>query len=104
MDKNNQAFKAILTTRGRKTGKAHSVMLRAVMYNDRFYFSRRNPNGDWLKNALANPQVKVEFDGTSYEGMAKLVLDESLSKKVSQLKYSDERSKESRIVLEVSKL
>ena len=48
---------------GRKTGKEHSVWAKAVTYNDMIYFSRRNPNSDWLKNAIANPEVKVEFDG-----------------------------------------
>ena len=48
---------------GRKTGKEHSVWAKAVTYNDMIYFSRRNPNSDWLKNAIANPIVKVEFNG-----------------------------------------
>ena len=60
---NNLTFKALLTTMGRKTGKEHSVWAKAVTYNDMIYFSRRNTNSDWLKNAIANPIVKVEFNG-----------------------------------------
>ena len=60
---NNLTFKALLTTVGRNTGKEHSVWAKAVRYNDRIYFSRRNANSDWLKNAIANPQVRVEIDG-----------------------------------------
>ena len=56
---NNLTFKALLTTMGRKTGKEHSVWAKAVTYNDMIYFSRRNPNSDWLKNAIANPTVIV---------------------------------------------
>ena len=99
---NNLAFKAILKTRGRKTGKEHIVWAKAVTYNNMIYFSRRNPNSDWLKNAIANPQVKVEFEGKEYSGIARLVEEQDLTEKISSLKYTDEnRQRESRIVLEV---
>ncbi len=101
--KNNQAFTAILKTKGRKTGKEHSVMLRAVMYMDKIYFSRHRPDGDWFKNAISNSDVKVEFDNLSYSGKAAIVLDKNLERKISELKYPGEkRAKESRVVLEVS--
>ena len=99
---NNLAFKAILKTKGRKTGKEHTVWAKAVTYNNMIYFSRRNPNSDWLKNAIVNPQVKVEFEGKEYSGIARLVEEQDLTEKISSLKYNDEnRQKESRIVLEV---
>ena len=99
---NNLVFNATLITKGRSTGKVHSVTLRAVSYDDKVYFSRRNPNSDWLKNALANPAVQVNFEETTLDAIAKLVNDEELAKKISEIKYSDHRSKESRIVLEVT--
>ena len=100
---NNLTFKALLTTMGRKTGKEHSVWAKAVTYNGMIYFSRRNPNSDWLKNAIANPTVKVEFNGEKFSGSAKLVDDDDLARKISSLKYTDKaRQEESRIVLEVS--
>lgn len=96
-------LKASLTTTGRKTGNEHSVWLRAVIYEERVYFSRRNENSDWLKNSLAHPQVKVELDGQTHAGTASLVTDESLAKKISQLKYpGEERAGEARIVLQIS--
>jgi len=99
---NNITFKAILTTIGRKTGNEHSVWAKAVTYNNMIYFSRRNPNSDWLKNAIANPKVKVKFDGKEFSGNARLVQEEELSKKISTLKYTDKnRQDESRIVLEI---
>jgi len=99
---NNLTFKAVLKTKGRKSGKEHTVWAKAVTYNDMIYFSRRNPNSDWLKNAIAHPQVKVKFDGKEFSGIARLVEEEELAKKISSLKYTDEnRQKESRIVLEV---
>ena len=99
---NNLTFKALLKTKGRKTGKEHTVWAKAVTYNDMIYFSRRNPNSDWLKNAIAHPQVKVEFDGRRFSGIARLVEEEDLSQKISSLKYTEKsRQKEARIVLEI---
>ena len=99
---NNLTFKALLTTMGRKTGNEHSVWAKAVTYNNMIYFSRRNPNSDWLKNAIANPKVKVKFDGKEFSGNARLVQEEELSKKISTLKYTDKnRQDEPRIVLEI---
>ncbi len=101
--KNNQAFKALLTTKGRKTGKEHSVMLRAVLYDDKIFFSRHKLDGDWIKNAIFNSDVKVEFDNSSFSGKATMVSDENLAKKISELKYpGEEKAKESRVVLQVS--
>jgi len=100
---NYRVVRALLVTKGRKTQKEHAVWLRAVLYNDRVYFSRHKMDGDWIKNAIANPQVRVEFDNSGFLGRATLVSDESLAKKISELKYSgEERAKENRVVLEVS--
>ena len=47
--------------------------------------------------------MKVEFDGEKFSGIARLVKDEELARKISSLKYTDKaRQDESRIVLEVS--
>lgn len=99
----NQAFRAALTTYGRKTGREHTVQLRAVSYDGMVYFSRRNSESDWLKNALANPKVRVGFDGTIHDGVASIVSDESLSKKISELKYpGEQRAQDVRIVLQIA--
>ena len=94
-------FKAVLITIGRKTGKEHAVEIRAVFHQGKFYFSRRNPDSDWLKNSLKNPSVKVQYHGETISGIASLVEDQELCKKISQMKYSDKRSEEARIVLQV---
>ena len=102
---NNLTFKAILKTKGRKTGKEHTVWAKAVTYNNMIYFSRRNPNSDWLKNAIVHPQVKVKFDDKEFSGVARLVEEEDLAQKISSLKYTEEnRQKEARIVLEIKLL
>ena len=98
----NEPFKPILVTKGRKTGKEHSVWLLAVMYNDKIYFSRHKPDGDWFQNALRNPEVLIKYDNNVFQGKAVLVKDQVLSRKISELKYpNQERAKENRVVLEV---
>jgi hypothetical protein len=98
----NCTFKAALTTKGRKTGKNHTVLLRAVAYEGKIYFSRRNQNSDWLKNAIANPEVTVSFEGKKHSGIASLVTNQTLTKKISELKYpGEQRAKDARIVLQV---
>ncbi len=78
-------------------------MLRAVNYNGKIYFSRHKPDGDWFKNALTNSEVKIEYSNFVFSGKAKLVTDEELSKKISQLKYPGEESaKESTVTIEVT--
>ncbi|MGI0075765.1 MAG: nitroreductase/quinone reductase family protein [Nitrosotalea sp.] len=95
-------FRAVLVTIGRKSGKEHSVEIRAVFHKGKFYFSRRNPDSDWLKNALCNPNVKIEYQGSIISGTASQVNNQELCKKISQMKYSDKRSEEPRVVLEVN--
>ena len=96
-------FRPILVTKGRKTGKEHGVMLRAVNHNGKIYFSRHRPDGDWFQNAIANPQVKIQYNDTVFTGQAKLVEDEELGKKISELKYpGEERAKEKRVTIEVT--
>ena len=96
-------FRPILVTKGRKTGREHGVMLRAVNHNGKIYFSRHRPDGDWFQNALANPTVKIQYNDSVFVGQAKLVEDEELSKKISELKYpGEERAKEKRVTIEVT--
>jgi hypothetical protein len=103
VNETNQVIKAVLTTKGRKTGKEHSVWLRAVLYNDKIYFSRHKPDGDWFQNASKNEDVKVNFDNKQFVGKASVVTNEELERKISELKYpGEERAKENRVVLEVT--
>ncbi|MCV0431282.1 nitroreductase/quinone reductase family protein [Nitrosopumilus sp.] len=103
MEIKEELFRPILTTKGRKTGKEHSVMLRAVNYNGKIYFSRHRPDGDWFQNAVNNPDVKIKYKDQIFSGKAKLVKDEELDKKISILKYpGEERAKEKRVTIEVT--
>ena len=98
-----ELFRPILITKGRISGNEHSVMLRAVNYNGKIYFSRHRPDGDWFKNAIVNPDVKIQYNDKIFTGKAKLVADEKLDKKISALKYpGEERSKEKRVTIQVT--
>jgi len=91
-----------LTTIGRKTGKEHTVPLRLVFYNGKFYASRRNLGGDWLRNIAKNSSVTIEVQGKKIVGKASIVNDEELTNKISSLKYGDERSAMERIIVEIT--
>ncbi len=78
-------------------------MLLAVNYNGKIYFSRHRPDGDWFKNALTNPEIKIEYNNFVFSGKAMLVTDEELSKKISQLKYpGEDKANEKRVAIEVT--
>ena len=98
-----ERFRPILVTKGRKTGKSHSVWLRAVKHNGKIYFSRHRPDGDWFQNAMINSEVKIQYNNTEFTGKASLVIDEKLNQKISQLKYPGEkRADEKRVAIEVT--
>ena len=96
-------FRPILITKGRKTGKEHSVILRAVNYSEKIYFSRHKPDGDWFQNAIVNPTVKIQYNNKTFIGKARLISDDKLNEKISYLKYpGEERAKEKRVTIEVT--
>jgi len=96
-------FRPILVTKGRKTGKEHTVMLRAVNYDGKIYFSRHKPDGDWFQNVMASPQVKIKYNDSVYVGNAIVVKNTELNEKISQLKYpGEQRANEKRVAIEVT--
>ena len=91
-----------LTTTGRVTGRPHTVPLRLVYHRGKVYASRRDAQSDWCRNLLKNPNVTVEIQGQQLTGTAHLVTDEALRRKISELKYRDQRALEKRIVIEIT--
>lgn len=91
-----------LTTTGRVTGSPHIVPLRLVCYQGRIYASRRDARSDWCRNALRNPAVAVDVAGRCLTGIAWLVTDRALRRKISELKYGDQRNLELRTVIEIT--
>lgn len=95
------SFLGNLTTIGRVTGEEHTVALRLVFYKGNFYASRKTADGDWFKNILINPLVIIEVNGEKINGRAEMVKDGKLSRKISELKYSDRRREENRVIVEI---
>jgi hypothetical protein len=98
------SFLGNLTTIGRVTGKERTVKLRLVFYNGKFYASRRTADGDWFKNILTNHFVIIEVNGEKIDGRAEIVRNYKLSRKISELKYSDKRRKKNRVMVEITPL
>ena len=100
---NENLFRASLITKGRISKKPHIVTLRGVKYNDKIYFSRHEPNSDWFKNAIINPNVSIKYNDFLYSGIAKIVDDQNLNLLISQLKYPGEkRAQEKRVAIEIT--
>ena len=96
-------FRASLVTKGRITKQSHSVTLRGVKYNEKIYFSRHKPDSDWFKNAITNSEVVIKYNDSFYSGLAKIVTEENLNQKISQLKYPGEkRAEEKRVAIEIT--
>ena len=96
-------FRASLVTKGRITDKPHSVTLRGVKHNEKIYFSRHRPDSDWFKNSITNSEVVIKYNDSLYSGLAKIVTDENLNQKISQLKYPGEkRADEKRVAIEIT--
>ena len=98
------AVRVRLTTRGRRTGRPHTVWLTAVSYMGDYYFSRHRPDSDWFLNALADPSVLVHVDGRAVEGIASRVDDLATVSIISSIKYPGEaRAAERRVAIRVER-
>ena len=90
-----------LTTVGRVTGRPHRVALRLGYYRGRFYASRRDTASDWCRNLFKNPAVTVHIKGEDFPATARLLDDDGLARKISSLKYTDDRASRRRVVVEI---
>jgi deazaflavin-dependent oxidoreductase (nitroreductase family) len=62
---------ALVTTRGRKSGKKRQRVMRAVRDGDRAYaVALLGPRADWLRNAEAAPDVTIKLGGTTHRAKA----------------------------------
>ena len=69
-------FILLLTTIGRKTGRAHVTPLQYEQLNGSFYVaSARGRDADWYRNILANPEVTVEIAGKIFSAHAQTITD-----------------------------
>ncbi len=71
-----------LTTSGRRTGQPHEIEIWFAAAGDTIYLmnggTRRPPGAsDWVRNAQANPAVRVRIRGETFIGEARAVLFDS---------------------------
>ena len=64
-----------LTTRGRRTGKPHSVIV-SYVYEDGYVYLLAGVPRDWHKNMKKNPDVTLRIDDKVIHGVAEPILDE----------------------------
>ena len=90
-----------LTTVGRVSGRPHRVTLRLVYYRGGFYASRRDAASDWCRNLIKNPSVSLQVQACEFAATASLLNDDELARKISSLKYQDERAGRRRVIVEI---
>ena len=62
----------VLTTTGRRTGKARRKCIRAIRTGDRVYIvSIGGPGAAWVKNIRANPAVRLRMPGGTFAGVVR---------------------------------
>jgi deazaflavin-dependent oxidoreductase (nitroreductase family) len=71
-----------LTTTGRRTGQPHEIEIWFAAVGDTIYLmnggTRRPPgSSDWVRNALADPSVRVRIRAEAFSGEARAVVFDS---------------------------
>jgi len=61
-----------LTTRGRKTGKPHTVELWFAVAGKKVYLSHEGAYTDWMRNILDDSRVEFKIGKTQFEGNARI--------------------------------
>ncbi len=62
-----------LTTKGRKTGKPHTVQVWFAYSEGKIYLSHEGAYTDWMKNLEKNEMVKGKIDTVNFGARAKIV-------------------------------
>ena len=60
-----------LTTKGRRSGKLHTVELWFAVGNGKVFLSHEGEETDWMKNIKKNSQVSFEIGGKNFNGKAR---------------------------------
>ena len=86
-----------LTTRGRKTGKPHTVELWFAYIGSRLWLSHEGTYTDWMKNIVKDSSVEFRIGSLRFKGKARLVRDGDAferGKRALYKKYYGEASKD----------
>lgn len=80
----------LLTTKGRRTGKAHTVELWYAILGEKIYLSHEGEYSDWMRNIQKDSQVKFKIGNYQFIGKARIVMDKKdfdIGKHALYLKY-----------------
>jgi hypothetical protein len=64
-----------ITTRGRKSGKPHTVPIWFVVEDTTMYLGTLDTRRDWVRNVGKAPDVLLDLDGVRLRGRASAVTD-----------------------------
>jgi deazaflavin-dependent oxidoreductase (nitroreductase family) len=85
-----------LTTRGRVSGRPHSIEIWFALHGHTLYMlSGGRDQADWVKNVLRSPAVQVKINNSVFSGQARLVNDteeDALARKIVFEKYTPRSS------------
>ena len=74
-----------ITTRGRKTGRPHTVTIWFVVDGRTIFLGTLDARRDWVRNVQKSPDVTLEVDGLRLRGRATAITDAALEARVRDL-------------------
>jgi hypothetical protein len=80
-----QRSTARITTRGRRSGRAHTVTIWFLVDGTTIYLGTLDARRDWVRNAVKTPEVTLEIDGLRVRGTARVITDSAVEARVRAL-------------------
>jgi hypothetical protein len=74
-----------ITTRGRRTGKPHTVTIWFVVDGETIFLGTLDADRDWVRNLQKGPDVVLEVNGLRLRGQATTISDAALEGRVRDL-------------------
>jgi len=71
-----------LTTKGRKTGKPHTVELWFAIAERKIFLSHEGGHTDWMRNLIKDGSVVAEIGGAEFFGKARITDERSSSREL----------------------
>lgn len=67
-----------ITTRGRRTGRSHTVPVWFVVEDTVLYLATLNAERDWVRNAVRTPEVELDLGDLRLRGRVQPITDRTL--------------------------
>jgi deazaflavin-dependent oxidoreductase (nitroreductase family) len=74
-----------ITTRGRRTGKPHTVTIWFVVDDTTVYLATLNARRDWVRNVARSPEVTLDAGDVRIHGQAHTVTDPAVESRIRSL-------------------